>query len=109
MSADTGLHAHRRYKVQPETARPTNSRDKQVVKGRYKNLTNRSQGYLASPEPSCPTTPSPRYPNTPKKQELDLKSRLMMPIEDFKKEINNSLKEIQERPRHLPSEPSGGH
>ena len=101
MSADTGLHAHRRYKVQPETARPTNSRDKQVVKGRYKNLTNRNQGYLASPEPSCPTTP--------KKQELDLKSRLMMPIEDFKKEINNSLKEIQERPRHLPSEPSGGH
>lgn len=26
---------------------------------------NRSQGYLASSEPSCPTTPSPGYPKTP--------------------------------------------
>jgi hypothetical protein len=39
---------------------------------------------------------SPGYPNTPEKQESDLKSYLMMLVEDFKKEINNSLKEIQE-------------
>jgi hypothetical protein len=38
---------------------------------------------------------SPAYPNTPEKQDLDLKSYLIMLIEDFKKEINNSLKEIQ--------------
>jgi hypothetical protein len=31
-----------------------------------------------------------------KKQDLDLKSHLTMMIEDFKKDINNSLKEIQE-------------
>ena len=33
-------------------------------------------------------------PNTPEKQELDLKSHLMMLIGDFKKDINNSLREI---------------
>jgi gas vesicle protein len=43
-----------------------------------------------------PTTASPGYPNTPEKQDLDLKSYLMMLVEDFKKDIDNSLKEIQE-------------
>ena len=46
--------------------------------------------------PSSPTTASPGYPNTPEKQDLDLKSHLMMLIENFKKNINNSLIEIQE-------------
>jgi hypothetical protein len=66
------------------------------VKGKHKNLTNRNQGYLASSEPSSPTTASPEYPNTPKKQDSDLKSYLMMLVEDFKKDINNSLKDIWE-------------
>jgi hypothetical protein len=35
-------------------------------------------------------------PNPPEKQDTDLKSYLMMVIEDFKRGINNSLKEIQE-------------
>jgi hypothetical protein len=39
---------------------------------------------------------SPGYPNTPEKQDSDLKSHLMMMIEDVRKIINNSLKEIQE-------------
>jgi hypothetical protein len=45
-----------------------------------------------------PTTASPGYPKTHKKQDSDLKSylNLMMLVEDFKKDINNSLKEIQE-------------
>jgi hypothetical protein len=43
-----------------------------------------------------PTTASHGYPNTPQKQISDLKSYLMMLVEDFKKGINNSLKEIQE-------------
>ena len=38
---------------------------------------------------------NPGHPNTPEKQELDLKSHLMMLIEEFKKDINNSIKEIQ--------------
>jgi hypothetical protein len=39
---------------------------------------------------------SPAYPNKPEKQDSDLKSYLMMVVENFKKGINNSLKEIQE-------------
>jgi F0F1-type ATP synthase membrane subunit b/b' len=39
---------------------------------------------------------SPGYPNIPKQQDTDLKSYLMTVVEDFKKGINNSLKEIQE-------------
>ena len=35
-------------------------------------------------------------PNTPENQDLDLKSYLRVMVEDFKKDINNSLTEIQE-------------
>jgi hypothetical protein len=41
-------------------------------------------------------TASSGYPYISEKQDSDLKSHLMMMIEDFKKDINNSLKEIQE-------------
>jgi hypothetical protein len=50
---------------------------------------------LASSEPSTPTAASTGYPNTPEKQDSDLKSYLIMLVQDFK-DINNSLKEIQE-------------
>ena len=65
-------------------------------KGKHKNPTNRNQGHMATSEPSSPNTASPGYPNTSEKQELDLKSHLMMLIEGFKKDLNNSLKETQE-------------
>ena len=67
-----------------------------MVKGKDKNLTNRNQDYLASSESSSLTTASSPYSNTPEKQDSDLKSYFMMLLEDFKKGINNSLKEIQE-------------
>jgi gas vesicle protein len=67
-----------------------------MAKVKCKNINNRNQGYLASSEPSSPITVNPDYPNTPEEQDSDLKSHLMMMIEDFKKDINNSLKEIQE-------------
>ena len=51
---------------------------------------------MASSEPSSPTTASPGYLNTLEKKDLDLTSHLMMMIEDFKNDINKSLKEIQE-------------
>jgi hypothetical protein len=51
---------------------------------------------LGTIRPSSPTTASPGYPNTPRKQDSDLKSHLKKMIEDFKDNINNSLKEIQE-------------
>ena len=67
-----------------------------MMKGKWKNLTKRNQDHIASSEPSTTTTVSLEYPNTPKRQDSDLKSYLMMLVEDFKKSINNSLKEIQE-------------
>jgi hypothetical protein len=51
---------------------------------------------MASSETGSPTTSNPDYPNTSEKQDSDLKSHLMMMREEFKKDINNSLKEIQE-------------
>jgi hypothetical protein len=45
-----------------------------------------------SSERSTPTSASPGYPNTPEKQDSDLKSYLMMLVEDFKKGSNNSKK-----------------
>jgi hypothetical protein len=52
---------------------------------------------LASSEPSSPITVSLGYTKTPEKQDSDFKSQLMMiMIENFKKNINNTLKEIQE-------------
>ena len=67
-----------------------------MVRGKGKNSSNRNQGYLASSEPNSLTIASPGYTITPEKQDMDLKSLLMMMKEDYKKEINNSLKEIQE-------------
>jgi hypothetical protein len=67
-----------------------------MSKGKRKNLTNRNQDYSPSSEPSTPTSASPGYPNTPEKQDTDLKSYLMILAEDIKKGINNSFKEIQE-------------
>jgi gas vesicle protein len=66
-----------------------------MARGKGKNIRDRNQCYLAS-EPSSPTTVNPGYPNTLEKQDSDLKSYLMEMIEDFKKDINLSLKEIQE-------------
>jgi hypothetical protein len=68
-----------------------------MVKGKRKNLTNRNQDHSASSEPSTPTTASPGYPNTPKKQDSDFKSYLTMLVEDFKTGINNSLTEIKKK------------
>jgi hypothetical protein len=67
-----------------------------MVGSKLKNISNRNQGYLASSKPNSPTIASPGYTITPEKQDSDVKSLLMMMIEDFKKDINNSLKEIQE-------------
>ena len=64
--------------------------------GKHKNISNRNKGYLTSSEPNSPTIASSGYTITQEKQDLDLKSLLMTMIEDFKKDINNSLKEIQE-------------
>jgi hypothetical protein len=51
---------------------------------------------LASSKPSSPNIANPGYPITEEKKDSDIKSLLMILIEDFQKDINNSLKEIQE-------------
>ena len=67
-----------------------------MAKGKRKNPTNRNQDHSPSSEPITPTSPSPGHPNTPEKVDRDLKAYLMMMVEDIKKNLNNSLKEIQE-------------
>ena len=66
-----------------------------MAKGKPRNTTNRKLGNMAASEPNSPTSASPDYTNTPEKQDLDLKSLVMMLLEEHKKDINESLKEIQ--------------
>ena len=67
-----------------------------MVRGKQRNLSNRNEDYLASSEPSSPTKANPGYPNTLENQYLDLKSHfMMMMVEEFKKDINNSLKKYR--------------
>jgi hypothetical protein len=80
----------------PARDRTANITDCQMVKGKCKNLTNRNQNHSALSEPNMSTIADSGYPNTSKEQELDLKSYLLMLVEDFKKGTNNLLKEIQE-------------
>jgi hypothetical protein len=44
-----------------------------MVKGKWKNLTNINQGYMASLVNSSPTTASPGCNNTPKKAKFAFK------------------------------------
>jgi hypothetical protein len=76
-----------------QTSRTSNTKDNWMARDKDKNISKRNQGYLASSGPSSPTTVSTEYPNTPEKQDSDLKSHL---IEEFNEDINNSFKEIQE-------------
>ena len=55
---------------------------------------------MVSSTSSSPNRASPGYLNTQEKEDSDLNSYLMMMIEDFKKSINNSLKEIQNTGKH---------
>ena len=80
--------------------------------GKHKNRCNTNQGYLSSSQPNSPTIASPGYTIPPEKQDMDLKSLLMMVMEDFMREIKEntgkqleafkeetqkSLKELQEK------------
>jgi hypothetical protein len=71
---ETGLQTHRRNKHQPETAKTTNTRDYQMVKGKCKNLTNKNHDYLASSEPSTPSTASLGYPQHTRKARFGFKN-----------------------------------
>jgi L-2-hydroxyglutarate oxidase LhgO len=64
--------------------------------GKHENRSNRNQGYLASSETNSPTITCPGYNNTPEKQDMDLKSLMMMMMEDLNKEIQeNTGKQLE--------------
>jgi chromosome segregation ATPase len=69
--------------------------------GKHNNLTNRKQDHSPSSECSTPTSPSPGHPNRCKNLDPDLKTYLMMIVEDIKKDFNNTLKEIQNTAKEL--------
>ena len=66
-----------------------------MAKGKRKNLTNRNQDHSPSSEPSTLTSASPGYPNTPEKQDSDLKSYLMMLVEDIRRDLITHLKKYR--------------
>jgi hypothetical protein len=74
---------------------PTNSQHNQMAKGQHKNTTRKSQGNMAPPGPSYPTTASPGYLNTAKAQKDDCEPNLIKMTEAFKEEMSKSLKGIQ--------------
>jgi hypothetical protein len=51
--------------------------------GKHKKRSNRNEGYLASSEPNSSTVASPGYTITPEKQDIDIKSLLLMMMEDI--------------------------
>lgn len=61
---------HRRDKLQSKTARPANTRDTFMIRVKHKNVHNRNQDYLASPEPRSFTRSSHEYQNTTEKARL---------------------------------------
>jgi hypothetical protein len=67
-----------------------------MAKGKHKNPTNRNRDHSTSSERSTPTPPSPGHPNTTENLDPDLKTFLMMMIENIKKDFHKSLKELQE-------------
>jgi len=67
-----------------------------MARGKRRNPSNRNQDYMATTEPNSPTKANTEYPNTPEKQDLVSKSYLIMMLEDFKKDMKNSLRETQE-------------
>ena len=67
-----------------------------MAKGKRRNVTNRNQGNMGASESNSPLTASPEYPNTPEKQDLDLKALVMMLLQEHMKDINKSIREIQE-------------
>jgi len=74
-----------------ETAEKSNTRDNLMVRGKRRNPGIRNQDYMASSESNSPTKANTEYPNTPEKQDIVSKPFLIMMLEDFKKEMKNSL------------------
>lgn len=70
-----------------------------MPKGQHKKTINKSQGNIALPEPSSPTTASPEYLNITETHTHTppLKSNCMKMTKVLKEEVNKSFKEKQEK------------
>jgi hypothetical protein len=69
--------------LQSDILRAASTGDNQMAGGKHKNRNNKNQCYLVSLEPTSPTIASPEYTITSEKQDMDLKSLLMMKMEDL--------------------------
>jgi hypothetical protein len=67
-----------------------------MAKGKCKILLTETKNTGHHQNLVCPPQQVLDTHNKPEKQDSDLKSYLMVLVEDFKKDINNPLKEIQE-------------
>ena len=77
------------------TTKTASFRDYQMANGKRKNPTNRNQDHSPSSEHSTPTPPSPGHPNTTENLDTDLKTFLMMMIEDIKRTLITHLKKYR--------------
>lgn len=65
-----------------------------MARGKQNNPSNRKQDYLTPSEPSSPSKGNTGSHKTHEMQDVDIKSHLMILMEDFKKDMTNSLKEM---------------
>jgi len=72
-----------------------------MARGKHRNPGNRNKDYMASSEPNSHTKANMEYPNTPQKQDLVSKSYFIIMLEDFKKDVKNSLREQVEAYREV--------
>jgi hypothetical protein len=56
---------HRKVRLQSDVARAGSISNNQMIGGKHKNISNRSQGYMASSDPSSTNVASLGYPITP--------------------------------------------
>ena len=89
-----------------------------MARGKQKSISQGNQDNLAIPGPSSPITENIGMPNTPEKEDADLKSYLKMLIEilkqereekqkdseAFKEEARKTLKELKELVKNTPKE-----
>lgn len=68
-----------------------------MSKHQCKNTINNSQGKIAPPEPSCPTTAILTHFNADGVQESNLKNNFVKTILFLKYDIENLIKEIKEK------------
>jgi hypothetical protein len=68
-----------------------------MLRRQHKNTINKTQGNMSQPGPSYPVQTNPGFPNKMEVQEEDFQFNFTNIIVAFRKDMNKSLKEIQEK------------